>query len=165
MTYRQNSATSGTAIGAAVLAFLCGTRYLSEAGAFLLQLAMDDMVLENDTVPQTIVGTLWNALLAVAFILGGVLLLMRRTLGRTLIVAAAVPALVVALLFVGEIRSYVFVTVDGQDLFASDFFAFVLTAMSVATVVLAVVRPTSDWLEGKKASDQEPPPQDRLPGW
>jgi len=31
--------------------------------------------------------------------------------------------------------------------------------------VLALIRPTSDWLERKRKDDEEPSKQDRLPGW
>ena len=46
--------SSGTAIGAAVLAILCGMGYLSEAGTFVGQLAL------LEPAPQYFVGTAWN---------------------------------------------------------------------------------------------------------
>lgn len=160
MSQQRIPASSGTAIGAAVLAVLCGTRYMSEGGAFLIQLVA------LGVAPEYVVGVLWNALLAVALLLGGVLLLLRKTLGRTLIVVGAALALVSALLVAGEARAYFFASLDGQTAFVSDVFTFVLSAMAVATLVLAAIRPTSDWLEGKqRAGDEEPPEQDRLPGW
>jgi hypothetical protein len=160
MAHQQNPASGGTAIGAAVLAFLCGMRYLTEGGAFLVQLVV------LGVVPEYVVGILWNGLLTVALFLGGVLLLLRRTLGRTLIVAGAALALAVAILAAGEARTYFFAGVEGNELLASDFSTFMLFGMAGVTLVLAVIRPTSDWLEGKpRAGDEEPPKPDRLPGW
>lgn len=151
--------SSATAIGAAVLAFLCGMRYLSEAGAFVRQLAF------LDAEPRYLTGMAWNGVLAVALFVGGVLLLLRKSLGRTLVVAGTALALVVTLLANGEVRAYFFAEVDGQPLVTSDVAAFVLFALALAALVLSVIRPTSDWLEGKRPDDEEPPKQDRLPGW
>ncbi|WP_410600522.1 hypothetical protein [Amycolatopsis sp. lyj-90] len=151
--------SSATAIGAAVLAFLCGMRYLSEAGTFVMQLVV------MEPAPRYFAGAAWNGLLAVTLFVGGVLLLLRRTLGRTLVVIGAVLALLATLLANGEVRAYFFAEVDGQPLVTSEFAAFLLFAMAVVAVVLSVIRPTSDWLEGKRRDDEEPRKQDRLPGW
>ncbi|MFC9254493.1 hypothetical protein ACFWMR_08460 [Amycolatopsis thailandensis] len=151
--------SSGTAIGAAVLAFLCGMRYLSEAGAFVMQLA----VFEPE--PRYFVGVAWNGLLVATLFLGGVLLLMRKFLGRTLVVVGAALALAASVLANGDIRPYFFAEVDGEPLITSDFATFLLFGMAVAALVLSVVRSTSDWLEGRRGPEEEPSKQDRLPGW
>jgi hypothetical protein len=156
MSQNQSSAT---AIGAAVLALLCGMRYLSEAGVFVVQLAF------LDTAPRYFVGTAWNGALAVALFVGGVLLLLRKPLGRTLVVAGAALGLVATLLANGEVQAYFFVEVDGQPTVTNDLVAFLLFAMAVSALVLSVIRPTSDWLAGKRREDEEPSKQDRLPGW
>lgn len=145
--------SSGTAIGAAVLAILCGMRYLSEAGTFVGQLAF------LEPAPQYFVGTVWNGVLTATLFVGGVLLLLRRTLGRTLVVAGTALAMVATLLANGAVRAYFFAEVDGEVV------AFVLFAMTFAVLVLSVIRPTSDWLEGRRRDDEEPSKQDRLPGW
>ncbi|MBB5852821.1 hypothetical protein ACFQ05_05950 [Amycolatopsis umgeniensis] len=151
--------SSATAIGAAVLAFFCGMRYLTEAGTFVTQLAF------LDTAPRYFVGTAWNGVLAVALFVGGVLLLLRKVLGRVLIVAGTALGLVATLLANGEVRGYFFAELEGQPLVTSDFAAFFLFVMTASALVLSVIRPTSEWLEGKRRDHEEPPPQDRLPGW
>ncbi|RSN23507.1 hypothetical protein DMC61_33045 [Amycolatopsis sp. WAC 04169] len=151
--------SSGTAIGAAVLAFLCGMRYLSEAGTFVGQLAF------LGPAPQYFVGTGWNGVLTATLFVGGVLLLLRRTLGRTLVVAGAALALVATVLANGAVRAYFFAEVDGEPLVTSEVAAFALFVMTFAALVLSVIRPTSDWLEGRRRDDEEPSKQDRLPGW
>ncbi|WP_410660882.1 hypothetical protein [Amycolatopsis sp. lyj-112] len=156
---RQYSATPGTAIGAAVLAFLCGMRCLSEAAAFLVQLVV------LGAAPEYVVGMVWNGLLTATLFLGGVLLLMRKNLGRVLVVIGAALALVVTVLANGEAGSYFFAEIDGQAMVTGDVAPFLLFAMTVAVLVLALIRPTSDWLEGKRLDDEEPSKQDRLPGW
>ncbi|ANN15256.1 hypothetical protein SD37_06040 [Amycolatopsis orientalis] len=156
MSQNQSSAT---AIGAAVLAFLCGMRCLSEAGAFGVQLAL------LEASPPYFVGAAWNGVLAVTLFVGGVLLLLRKPLGRVLIVAGTALALAVSVLANGEIQTYFFATVDGQPLVKDDVVAFMVFATAVSALVLSVIRPTSDWLEGKRREDEEPPKQDRLPGW
>ncbi len=110
----------------------------------------------------TAIGAAWNGLLAVTLFVGGVVLLLRRTLGRALVVAGAVLALAATLLANGEVRAYFFAEVDGQPLVTSEFAAFLLFAMAVVAVVLSVIRPTSDWLEGKRRDDEEPRKQDRF---
>lgn len=156
---RQYSPAPGTAIGAAVLAFLCGMRSLSEAGAFLVQLVV------LGAAPEYVVGMVWNGLLTATLVLGGVLLLMRKNLGRVLMVIGAALALVVTVLATGEAGSYFFAEIDGQAMVTGDVAPFLLFAMAVAVLVLALIRPTSDWLEAKRGDDQEPSKQDRLPGW
>ncbi|OLZ54111.1 hypothetical protein [Amycolatopsis keratiniphila] len=151
--------SSGTAIGAAVLAFLCGMRYLSEAGTFVGQLAF------LGPAPQYFVGMAWNGALTATLIVGGVLLLLRRTLGRTLVVAGTALALVATLLANGAVRAYFFAEVDGETPVTGEVVAFALFVMTFAALVLAVIRPTSDWLEGRRRDDEEPSEQDRLPGW
>lgn len=151
--------SSGTAIGAAVLAILCGMRYLSEAGTFVGQLAF------LGPAPQYFVGTAWNGVLTATLFVGGVLLLMRRALGRILVVAGTALAMVATLLANGAVRAYFFAEVDGEPLVTGEVVAFVLFVMTFAALVLSVIRPTSDWLEGRRRDDEEPSKQDRLPGW
>ncbi|OXM53592.1 hypothetical protein CFP75_06720 [Amycolatopsis alba DSM 44262] len=157
--FTSSDQSSGTAIGAAVLAFLCGMRYLSEAGAFVLQLAV------FEPAPRYFVGMVWNGVLVATLFVGGVLLLMRKFLGRTLVVVGAALALAASVLANGDIRLYFFAEVDGEPLITSEFAAFLLFAMAVAALVLSVIRSTSDWLEGRRHDGEEPSKQDRLPGW
>ncbi|MFE5570750.1 hypothetical protein ACFQ68_37550 [Amycolatopsis japonica] len=151
--------SSGTAVGAAVLAILCGMRYLSEAGTFVGQLAF------LGPAPQYFAGTAWNGVLTAALFVGGILLLLRRPLGRTLVVAGTALAMVATLLANGAARAYFFAEVDGEPLVTGEVVAFVLFVMTFAALVLSVIRPTSDWLEGRRPDDEEPSKQDRLPGW
>ncbi|MFI7115698.1 hypothetical protein [Amycolatopsis sp. NPDC049868] len=149
----------GTAIGAAVLAFLCGMRYLSEAGTFVGQLAF------LEPAPQYFVGTAWNGVLTATLFVGGVLLLLRRRIGRTLVAAGAGLALVATLLANGAVSAYFFAEMDGEELVTGEIVAFVLFVMTFSALVLSVIRPTSDWLEGRRRDDEEPSKHDRLPGW
>ncbi|MFE6610319.1 hypothetical protein [Amycolatopsis sp. NPDC057786] len=151
--------SSGTAIGAAVLAILCGMRYLSEAGTFVGQLAF------LEPASRYFVGTAWNGMLTATLFVGGVLLLLRRTLGRTLVVAGTALAMVATLLANGAVRAYFFAEVDGEPLVTGEVVAFVLFVMTFAALALSVIKPTSDWLEGRRRDDEEPSKQDRLPGW
>ncbi|UMP06034.1 hypothetical protein [Amycolatopsis sp. EV170708-02-1] len=151
--------SSRTAIGAAVLAILCGMRYLSEAGTFVGQLAF------LEPAPRYFVGMAWNGALTAALFVGGVLLLLRRTLGRTLVAVGSALALVATLLANGAARPYFFAEVDGETLVTGEVVAFMLFVMTFSALVLSVIRPTSDWLEGRRRDDEEPSKQDRLPGW
>ncbi|EME63871.1 hypothetical protein [Amycolatopsis decaplanina] len=65
----------------------------------------------------------------------------------------------------GAVRAYFFAEVDGEALVMGDEVAFVLFVMTLSALVLSVLRPTSDWLEGKRSDDEEPSKHDRLPGW
>lgn len=88
-----------------------------------------------------------------------------QALGRTLVAAGAALALVATLLANGAVRAYFFAEVDGEALVMGDEVAFVLFVMTLSALVLSVLRPTSDWLEGKRSDDEEPSKHDRLPGW
>ena len=52
-----------------------------------------------------------------------------------------------------------------EPLVTGEVIAFALFVMTFAALVLSVIRPTSDWLEGRRRDDEEPSKQDRLPGW
>ncbi|WP_181770302.1 hypothetical protein [Amycolatopsis pittospori] len=159
MSRQGFSPTPGTAIAAAVLGFLIAVRQLAEAAVYFLQLFVDG------GLPEYVVGLLWNVAVAAALVVGGILLLRRKNSGRVLLVTAVAVSLLATLFVPDDARIYFFTEAIGETQTSSDIRSFGLFGMAVAALVLALIRPTADWLEGKRKDDEEPSKQDRLPGW
>ncbi len=159
MSQQRFSPTAGTAIAAAVIGFLIAMRPLVDAFSYLALLAVDG------GSPEYVVGILWNGSLTAILIVGGILLLLRKNSGRVLLVAGTVLSLLAALFVPDAARIYFFADAVAETRVSSDIGSLWTFAMAVAVLVLALIRSTSDWLEGKPKDDQEPSNHDRLPGW
>lgn len=144
---QQERPSGGTAIAAAVLGFLFGALSLTTIfGAGLT---------------PAILGVL----LAALYITGGILLLVRRTAGRVLLVIGAVlgSALGTALF----VLSFVLETVPRDPLRRpSIYFGLMLVVLGVTLLVLSLTKRTTHYLHAKQRGlPVQPWPQRQPPYW
>ncbi|MEV6909850.1 hypothetical protein [Amycolatopsis sp. NPDC051071] len=159
MSQQRFLPTAGTAIAAAVIGCLIAMSHLVDAFVYLVPLVIDG------GSPEYVVGLLWNGSLTAILVVGGILLLLRKNSGRVLLVAGTVLSLLAELFVPAAARVYFFADAIADTKASSDIGSLGTFAMALAVLVLALIRPTSDWLEGKPKDDEEPSKHDRLPGW
>jgi len=168
----QPRASGATAITAGVLAVIGGLFHLL---AFILQLTEPGNVFAQT---YSVVAFIANLVLVLVLIPGAILLFMRKAAGRILVAAGASIAIlffVTTLIWVlvEAVPAAITLTNEqtGRLLGSSSTFLLVFCIPAIATLVLALVPPTSRWINSAQPQQsgnfaQAPPGYPQAPqGW
>ncbi|HET6287584.1 MAG TPA: hypothetical protein VFG15_12645 [Amycolatopsis sp.] len=150
-TARQPSGSTATIAG--ILAILGGLW-------FLAGLAFHVIDLVDFAVSFLVVGAVLDLLSAALLLSGGILLLLRKSAGRTLtVIGAGATVVLVASTFLLRAFGTHFFSYSGVTLrFGVGWLLIVVLIPAIATFVLALIPPTARWLAAKKQSSLGPPP-------